>query len=90
MATIKLTGLSNLQARCIFEKIEDGEWDKFNEYLKNNEVNEIDLQDTREHINEEGDKEYIIEFAELEDIEDEEENDEDIPGTEEDIISEDE
>jgi hypothetical protein len=79
MATIKLTGLTNLQARCIFEMIEDGKWDIFNEYLKNNEVNEIDLQDTNQHVNEDGDSEYTIEFC---DVEDEEVEDEDGPGYE--------
>lgn len=66
MATIKLTGLTNLQARVIFEKIEDGDWDNFNKYLKDSEVNEIDLQDTDQRFDENGDSDYTITFAEVE------------------------
>ena len=66
MATIKLTGLTNLQARVIFEKFEDGEWDTLNEYLQEDKVNEIDLQDSNYKADEEGDAEYTIEFTEVE------------------------
>ena len=72
MATITLKELTNLQARVIFQELEDN-WSNFNRLLENEEIERIDLDDSNVHTDDEGDTHYSLTFCEEEkDVEDEE------------------
>ena len=74
MATITLKGLTNLQARIIFQELEDN-WSNFNRLLENEEAIRIDLDDSDIHTDDEGDTHYSLTFCEEEkDVEDEEDD----------------
>lgn len=85
MATITINGLSNTQARIIFEELENN-WDDFNMLLNKNEIKTIDLDNSDIITDNEGDNNYLLTFCDSEDlgIEEEELEDGDIPDTGED------
>ena len=64
-----VNGLGNLQARVIFEELENN-WDFYNVLLKEQEIQQIDLEDSNGvKTNEDGDTNYSIVFcaSEIED-----------------------